>query len=219
MSVPDHSRAYGSPPGGRGSVSRRRFLAAVGAGAASGWLAASARALGAQTDAGQSSASNVPMDASAYRPVTRAPKPGGTRVLDKAQVDAFEHTIGCACPCTLDVYTCRTTDFSCGISPAMHRDVLRLADGGYTAEEIRAAFVETYGEQVLMAPTREGFNWAGYLMPFAALGAGGIVVAALIRRWGARAAAAAAVPTAAVAVDASPDELARLEAAVRGDEP
>jgi cytochrome c-type biogenesis protein CcmH len=204
------------------TVSRRRFLGTVGAAAASGWLAASARALGAQAGGqpSQSSVSNVPMDASAYRPVTRPPKPNGARVADKAQVDDFEHTIGCACPCNLDVYTCRTTDFSCGISPAMHGDVLRLAEGGYTVDEIRTAFLDTYGEQVLMAPKREGFNLAGYLMPFAALGAGGVAVALLIRRWGARAAAAssAALAGGGGAVDATPDELARLEAAVRGDE-
>jgi cytochrome c-type biogenesis protein CcmH len=204
-------------------VSRRAFLGAVGLGAASGWLAAAAAPLGAQ-DAGQptqSSASNVVMDGSAYRPVVRAAKPGARAVVTKEQMEAFEHTIGCACPCTLDVFTCRTTDFSCGISPAMHRDVVQLIDGGYTVDEIRAAFVDTYGEQVLMAPTKHGFNLAGYVAPFAALGTGAIVVAALIRKWGARAAAASAAagPAPVIAVDATPDELARLDAAVRGDEP
>jgi cytochrome c-type biogenesis protein CcmH len=161
------------------------------------------------------------MDGSAYRPVVRAAKSGAKPVVSKSEMEAFEHTIGCACPCTLDVYTCRTTDFSCGISPAMHRDVVQLIDGGYTVDEIRAAFVDTYGEEVLMAPKREGFNLAGYFAPFAALGAGAAVVAVLIRKWGARAAAASAAagPAPVIAVDATPDELARLDAAVRGDEP
>ena len=207
----------------RTRVTRRRFLGAVGAGAASGWLAGYAAPLAAQDQdpppAGQSSVSNVPMDGAAYRPDVRAAKPGARAVVTKPEMEAFEHTIGCACPCTLDDYTCRTTDFSCGISPAMHKDVLQLIDGGYTVDEIRAAFVDTYGEQVLMSPTRQGFNLAGYFAPFAALGAGALVVAALIRKWGARAAAAraAAGPAPALAVDATPDELARLEAAVRGD--
>ena len=168
------------------------------------------------------------MDPSGYRPTTRPPKPNAKPQLDKAQMEALEHQIGCACPCALDVYTCRTTDFSCGISPQMHRDVLRLIEGGYSADEIIAAFEDTYGEQVLMAPKKEGFNLAGYWMPFAALGTGAVVVAGLIRKWGRRAAEVQAAQAAQVAhagngrsplaVDATPEELARLEAAIRSEE-
>ena len=74
----------------------------------------------------------------------------------------LEHQIRCQCGCTLDVYTCRTTDFSCQVSPAMHRDVMSLVEGGYSAQEILDAFVDTYGERALMAPKKEGFNLAGY---------------------------------------------------------
>ena len=88
------------------------------------------------------------------------------------QRDALEHQIRCQCGCTLDVYTCRTTDFSCQVSPAMHRDIMALVEGGYSAQEILDAFVDTYGERALMAPKKEGFNWAGYLVPFGALAAG-----------------------------------------------
>ncbi|MGZ8379579.1 MAG: cytochrome c-type biogenesis protein [Gemmatirosa sp.] len=214
-------------------LSRRRFVAALGAGwaTAAGTAAAGgllARPLHAQTSAQaptteQSAASNVPMDQGAAKSVRRPPKPGATPVVDQAARDALEHQIKCQCGCTLDVYTCRTTDFSCQVSPAMHRDVMSLVEGGHSADEIIAAFVDTYGQQVLMAPKREGFNLAGYVMPFAALGTGAVVVAALIRKWGRRAAAVQAAHVAQgggrapVGVDASADELARLEAAVRGE--
>lgn len=181
-----------------------------------------------------SSASNVPMDPSGYKPVNRPSKPGARPALSAEQRDALEHRLKCQCPCTLDVYTCRTTDFSCGISPAMHGDVMRLVDGGYSADEIIATFQQTYGERVLMEPAKTGFNLAGYAMPFAALGTGALVVGAMMRRWSRRAAAVAAVAHAdqarrasgnghgapaadgTLAIDATPDELARLEAAVRG---
>ena len=190
-----------------------------------------------------SSASNVPMDPSNYKAVGRPPKPNARPLLTADQRDALEHRIKCQCPCTLDVYTCRTTDFSCGVSPAMHQDVLQLVDGGYSGDEILAAFTQTYGDRVLMSPPKVGFNVAGYYAPFAALGAGTIAVAALMRRWSTRAQAAAAAaagrpsvqptpvssaPAAAgdpvrytaadaATLDATPDELARLEAAVRGE--
>jgi cytochrome c-type biogenesis protein CcmH len=205
-------------------LSRRRFVAALGAGWATATVTAAATAVAQQEQ--QSAASNVAMDQGAAKTVRRPAKPGATPVVDDAARDALEHQIKCQCGCTLDVYTCRTTDFSCQVSPAMHRDVMSLVEGGYSADEIVAAFTDTYGQQVLMAPKREGFNLAGYAMPFAALGTGAVVVAALIRKWGRRAAAVQAAHDARTAadraaapagVDASADELARLEAAVRGD--
>ena len=52
------------------------------------------------------------------------------------------------------------------------------------------------------------------------MGTGAVVVAALIKRWGARAAAAAPGRTVVDDLDvgATPEELARLDAAVRGEE-
>ena len=186
------------------TLDRRRFLAALGA------AALAARGLGAQ----QAATPGTSMSGDGYLPVRRPPKAGATSRLTALERDAVERMISCPCPCTLDVFTCRTS-MPCGFSPRMHADVISLVDGGYTANEIVAAFVETYGETARMAPSKRGFNLVGWGAPFAALGAGAIVIAALIRRWGRR---ASAVRTAAPpAVHGSSDELARLEAAVRGE--
>jgi cytochrome c-type biogenesis protein CcmH len=173
------------------------------------------------------------MEGEGYRPVKRAPKPGARPSMTAEQRDALEHQLSCPCPCTLDVFTCRTS-MSCGFSPAMHRDVVALVEGGYSGDEILAAFEQSYGEQVLMAPKKAGFNWAGYVAPFAAIGGGAVVLAALMRRWSRRAAAVAEAshaaharrasgnghgaytPAGGYAGDATPDELAALDAAVRG---
>jgi cytochrome c-type biogenesis protein CcmH len=150
-----------------------------------------------------------------YRPVSLAAKPGAGAVLSQQQRDDLEHQIHCQCGCNLDVYTCRTTDFSCSVSPAMHADVMNLVSGGHSGAEILAAFKSVYGEKVLMAPVRSGFNLVGYTMPFVALGAGAVLVAALIRRWRARAPAAVAFTP--HDIDATEGELAALDAAVRQD--
>ena len=161
---------------------------------------------------------NGPMaDAEAvYRPVTLEPKPKAKPSMTDAQRDDLEHQIHCQCGCNLDVYTCRTTDFACSVSPAMHSDVMGLVDGGHSAQEILAAFKAVYGEKVLMAPVRSGFNLVGYTMPFVALGAGAIGVAALLRRWKSRAQPGTSVAHSRVA--ATEGELAALDAAVRKDE-
>ena len=185
---------------------RREFMFALGAGLVVG------RRVDAQQDAGIPGAT---MGGDGYVPVRRPPKPGATSKLTDLERDALERRISCPCPCTLDVFTCRTS-MPCGFSPRMHADVVSLVNGGYTADEILAAFEQGYGERVLMAPRAEGFNWVGWLAPFAAVGGGAVVVGALIRRWGRRAAEHRA--TSPVPIEASDDELARLEAAVRGED-
>jgi cytochrome c-type biogenesis protein CcmH len=150
-----------------------------------------------------------------YRPVKLEPKPGARPSMTEAQRDDLEHKIHCQCGCQLDVYTCRTTDFACSVSPAMHGDVMGLVAGGYNAEEILSAFTSVYGEKALMAPIKSGFNLLGYTVPFIALGTGAVLVAALIRRWKAPSPVAATVTT--PHVQATAGELAALDAAVRKD--
>ena len=203
-------------------LTRREFVAAVGAGAAATMLSRRVLAQAAPppdaVNPQQAQVEGAGMDGDAYQPVRLPPKSDARSQLTNQQRDAVERQLSCPCPCTLDVFTCRTS-MSCGFSPRMHLDVARLVDGGYTGDEILAAFKAAYGEQALMAPEKRGFNLVGYAMPFAAVGAGGVVIAALIRRWGARArlarAAAAARP---LDVQATPEEMARLQAALRRDD-
>jgi cytochrome c-type biogenesis protein CcmH len=76
-----------------------------------------------------------------------------------------ELQLKCTCGCNLDIFTCRTTDFTCAYSPELHLEIVELFKQGKTPEEVIAAFVAKYGEQSLMAPKAEGFNLAGYLVP------------------------------------------------------
>jgi cytochrome c-type biogenesis protein CcmH len=158
---------------------------------------------------------SMPMDGDAYKSVALPPKPGASPSMAADARDALEHRIHCQCGCTLDVYTCRTTDFTCPVSPAMHKDVMQLVAGGYSADEIIQSFQVAYGDKVLMAPPRVGFNWAGYLTPFAALGIGAVVVATLISRW--RRVEPAAAPAPAPA-QGTVDEMRRLDEAIRRDD-
>jgi len=198
---------------------RRDFLARAALGGA-GLLGAGM--LHAQQPAApaQGTTSNLfDMDQDAAKTVRRPPKPGATKSMSDDDRDALERQVRCQCGCTLDVYICRTTDFSCQVSPAMHRDIISLVEGGYSAKEILDAFVTTYGESALMAPKREGFNLAGYIVPFAVLAAGSVALTVVLRRMQTRIATtretAAATPR---ATSGTSDELAKLDAAVRRDE-
>jgi cytochrome c-type biogenesis protein CcmH len=199
-------------------IGRRDWLRAASLALAGAWTrASSASAQEAPARAQLADTSNLfAMDQSAARSVRRPPKPGAVPSMTPDERDALEHRIRCQCGCTLDVYTCRTTDFSCQVSPQMHRDVLALVEGGHTGREILDAFVDTYGEQVLMAPPKQGFNLLGYVVPGFALTVGAIVLAVVIKRWR-RPPAVGARAAAAEPPDATPDEIADLEAAIRDD--
>jgi cytochrome c-type biogenesis protein CcmH/NrfF len=96
-------------------------------------------------------------------------------------------------------------------------------DGGYTAQEIKDAFVATYGEVALTAPVKQGFNWAGYFAPAVVMATGGVILTMMLRRWSTRASANAAASAAAPPSDrpgpiaATDDEMARLQRALRDE--
>jgi cytochrome c-type biogenesis protein CcmH len=123
--------------------------------------------------------------------VARLPRPDAAgqprdRVTDYENdpfIVGVEGKLRCTCGCNLSVYTCRTTDFTCATSPAMHQQVIALVEEGKTAQEILDAFVAQHGETVLMAPIKEGFNIAAYVVPGIAIAAAGSVMSwILVRR-------------------------------------
>jgi len=118
-----------------------------------------------------------------YRPDLVQQRAVATAADNDPMVKELERKLKCTCGCNLDIYVCRTTDFTCQYSPALHQEVVDLRAAGKDPEEIVAAFVAKYGEQILMAPPAEGFNLAGYLVPGAAvLLAGSVIGLVLLRR-------------------------------------
>lgn len=64
------------------------------------------------------------------------------------------------------------------------KDVIaeRIAAGD-TKSEIKDRLVAQFGQQVLAAPPRSGFNWLAWVLPIAGLGLGAVVVGAAAWRW------------------------------------
>ena len=190
------------------SATRRAWLAAAGALLASRPAAAQQRdSLGGRGEVGTLH----------YPSVVGRPADTARAGRNNAEIQALEKRLKCPCPCGLDVYTCRTTDFTCTYSPESHRQVVAMWDQGLTADQIIDAFVKEYGERALMAPPPRGFNLAGYLVPGALiLLLGAVLTWVLVRksRIGTAATAGGAAPSnvdAPLVGGATAEELAELE--------
>lgn len=72
----------------------------------------------------------------------------------------------------------------------------RLA-AGESPEQVKAYFVEKYGTWILLSPPRQGFNLLVWVVPFAGLAGGLVLVLILVRRWSHRPAATEAGPLSA----------------------
>ena len=127
-----------------------------------------------------------------------------------AAIQAIEKQLHCTCGCNLDVYTCRTTDFTCGVSPEMHRQVIALAERGMTGQQIVDQFVREHGLTILMAPPKRGFNLAGYFVPSMVIVAAAAVLTLVLRRWTRETGRIAAATPPAPDLSAAPEELNRL---------
>jgi cytochrome c-type biogenesis protein CcmH len=64
------------------------------------------------------------------------------------------------------------------------RDLIReRLEAGDSPEAVKAYFVERYGEWILLAPKREGFNLLVWVLPFLGLGSGAVGLVLVLRRW------------------------------------
>lgn len=73
---------------------------------------------------------------------------------------------------------------------SMKGEVRELLAQGYTDEQILAYFEASYGEFIRLEPKPEGFNLVVWLLPLAAVAAGGLLIAWRVRSWRPRPAAA-----------------------------
>jgi cytochrome c-type biogenesis protein CcmH len=64
------------------------------------------------------------------------------------------------------------------------RSVIRTQlEEGKTPEQVKAYFVSSYGEWILLEPTPAGFNLTVYLLPVAAVLGGVFLIIIVARRW------------------------------------
>ncbi len=113
----------------------------------------------------------------------------------------------CNCGCNKLLPDC---DMKCG--EQIRGVIATKLQEGWGKPRIVALLVQGYGEQLLAAPTKRGFNLTAWVTPFLALGAGALAISLAIRQWARGYPGAASPQTPEVADD---PYLARLEEELR----
>ena len=72
---------------------------------------------------------------------------------------------------------------TCSTAAKTRKKFTKMLESGLTVEQIIQQQVTEYGETVLSAPTKTGFNLTAWVMPFGALLVGGVGLRRLLNTW------------------------------------
>lgn len=97
-------------------------------------------------------------------------------------VDSLTREFICQCGCTLLLSACQGI-MACTVADELKAEISSMLRRGMGREAVLAAFVARFGERVLSAPTRRGFNLVAWVTPFAAGLGGAVVIVLLLLAW------------------------------------
>jgi cytochrome c-type biogenesis protein CcmH len=89
-----------------------------------------------------------------------------------------ESELICQCGCTMIVDVC-----DCDTANQIRARIATMIGQGMDKNQILASFVNEYGEKMLAAPPKKGFNLVAWIGPFAAVAAGGTGLFFALRAW------------------------------------
>lgn len=94
----------------------------------------------------------------------------------------IKKSLSCLCDCNMIVEACEGA-MACESAENLTQIAKESIDRGMNKQEILASFITRYGERVLAAPTKRGFNLTAWLLPFAAIVFAGFGIVVVLRRW------------------------------------
>jgi cytochrome c-type biogenesis protein CcmH/NrfF len=91
------------------------------------------------------------------------------------------HQLMCICGCGQILLECNHV--GCPDSDGMRNELMTAVNRGDSDSLVEQSFVQKYGPTVLAAPMTTGFDRTAWIMPFAALIGGIVVLILIIRAW------------------------------------
>lgn len=101
--------------------------------------------------------------------------------LGASNFDRLGHQLVCQCGCGQILLECNHV--GCPVSGPMIKELQQQMAAGLSDSRILNWFTNKYGPIVLAAPIRGGFDTVAWIVPFAVLALGILLVVFLIRRW------------------------------------
>ena len=97
-------------------------------------------------------------------------------------VGEITQELACTCGCNMVVSACEGA-MECSAAGGIKAQVMEKLNQGQSKAEIIGYFVNLYGEKILSAPTKRGFNLTAWILPFFALVSGGGILYLTLKRW------------------------------------
>lgn len=102
--------------------------------------------------------------------------------IEPTLLSSIRKELACDCGCGMTVQDC-LGGMICSESRSYSNEVIDHLKAGKSREQVLQAMVAKYGEKILSAPTKEGFNLTAWTFPFLALLIGGVIVWRVVVRW------------------------------------
>ncbi len=100
---------------------------------------------------------------------------------DSTTVSNISKQLVCQCGCTMLLSNCSHVE--CASRDTMTTLIGQKLAQGQSEEQIIQFFVAQYGEEVLASPPKRGFNLTAWVLPFAAIAAGGVAIYFALKKW------------------------------------
>lgn len=100
----------------------------------------------------------------------------------KTTVGEIKKSLICLCDCNMTVEACEGA-MTCEAAGKLTTEAQQLIAKGMDKSQILASFISHYGEHILAAPTKKGFNLTAWILPFAAIIIAGVSIVTILRRW------------------------------------
>jgi cytochrome c-type biogenesis protein CcmH len=102
--------------------------------------------------------------------------------VQETPISEIKKSLVCSCDCNMTVEACEGA-MACQAAEKVTAEASKYIGQGMNKQAILAAFTTKYGEKVLAAPTKTGFNLTAWVMPFVAIFAGGLFIVLVLGRW------------------------------------
>ncbi|NIR50665.1 cytochrome c-type biogenesis protein CcmH [candidate division KSB1 bacterium] len=97
-------------------------------------------------------------------------------------VGEIKKSLVCLCDCNMTVEACEGS-MKCQSAEQLTAEATQYIQQGLSKGAVLATFVGKYGEHILAAPTKRGFNLTAWILPFLGIFLAAVVVIASLRRW------------------------------------